>query len=158
MLEEKGILCVLVPMPWNLAVLAPNAAEGIRDQFPEIEHWYIGGHSLGGAMAAAYAAKHAQELDGLVLLAAYSTADLSESGLKVLQIYGTQDGVMNRNSLQEYAANLPANSAIQIIDGGCHAGFGCYGAQSGDGTPAITARLQQTQTADMIENLISNSN
>lgn len=74
---EKGILCVLVEMPFNLAVLDMNAADGIAEQYPDIDRWYIGGHSLGGAMAAAYAANHSGELDGLILLAAYSTKDLA---------------------------------------------------------------------------------
>jgi len=76
---EQGILCVLVRMPCNLAVLNINGADGIRERFPEIDRWYIGGHSLGGAMAASYAAEHVGELDGLVLLAAYSTEDLTET-------------------------------------------------------------------------------
>lgn len=45
---EKGILCVLVKMPCNLAVLDANAADGIAEQYPDIDAWYIGGHSLGG--------------------------------------------------------------------------------------------------------------
>ena len=81
---SEGVMCVLVQMPFNLAVLDINAADGIQEQFPEISEWYIGGHSLGGSMAASYAAKHQDEFCGLVLLAAYSTADLTESGLKVL--------------------------------------------------------------------------
>ena len=51
-LAEDGILCVLVKMPCNLAVLDMNAADGIPECFPEVTDWYIGGHSLGGAMAA----------------------------------------------------------------------------------------------------------
>ena len=60
---ERQILCVLIRMPCNLAVLNANGANGIQEQFPEIGHWYIGGHSLGGAMAASYAAGHAGKLD-----------------------------------------------------------------------------------------------
>ena len=66
-LAEDGILCVLVKMPCNLAVLDRNAADSIPERFSEVTDWYIGGHSLGGAMAASYAAKHTDELDGLVL-------------------------------------------------------------------------------------------
>ena len=54
---DKGVLCVLIEMPFNLAVLDMNAAEGIRVKYPEIENWYIGGHSLGGSMAASYLSK-----------------------------------------------------------------------------------------------------
>ena len=51
-LAEDGILCVLVKMPCNLAGLGMTAADGIPECFPEVTDWYIGGHSLGGAMAA----------------------------------------------------------------------------------------------------------
>ena len=51
-LADDGILCVLVKMPCNLAVLDMNAADSIPERFSEVTDWYIGGHSLGGAMAA----------------------------------------------------------------------------------------------------------
>lgn len=41
-LSSRGILCVVVEMPFHLAVLDINGAEGIREQFPQIEDWYIG--------------------------------------------------------------------------------------------------------------------
>ena len=49
---ENGILCALVRMPGNLAVLDANAAHGLQQEHPEVTTWYIAGHSLGGAMAA----------------------------------------------------------------------------------------------------------
>ena len=146
-LAEEGVLCVLVKMPCNLAVLDMNAADGIAEAFPAVDHWYIGGHSLGGAMAASYAAKHTDELDGLVLLAAYSTADLTDSGLRVFSTYGSEDGVLNREKYEANRTNLPTDTTEVIISGGCHAGFGSYGAQKGDGTPTISAGDQQQQTA-----------
>lgn len=149
-LAENGILCVLVKMPCNLAVLDMNAANGILEHFSDVTDWYIGGHSLGGAMAASYAAKHFDELDGLVLLAAYSTADLTDSGLRVYTTYGSADGVLNREKYEADRANLPQDTTETVIDGGCHAGFGSYGAQKGDGTPSISAEEQQQQTANAL--------
>ena len=84
---EQGIFCVLLEMPCNLAVLDMNAADGIREQFPEIESWYLGGHSLGGSMAASYLAKNTDAFQGLVLLGSYSTADISDSNITVLSMY-----------------------------------------------------------------------
>lgn len=153
-LASEGILCVLVEMPGNLAVLDMDAAAGIPEQFPEIENWYIGGHSLGGSMAASYLAKHTGTYEGLVLLGSYSTADLSGSGLSVLSIYGSEDTVMNREKYTQYRENLPTGFAEVIIDGGCHAYFGMYGAQDGDGTPTISAEEQIRQTADTIASMI----
>ena len=43
---------------------------------------------------------------------------------------------------EEYRANLPDSAQESIIQGGCHAGFGNYGTQEGDGTPAITSEEQ----------------
>lgn len=149
-LAEDGILCVLVKMPCNLAVLDRNAADSIPERFSEVTDWYIGGHSLGGAMAASYAAKHTDELDGLVLLAAYSTADLTDSGLRVYAAYGSEDGVLNCEKYEADRINLPQDTTETVIDGGCHAGFGSYGAQKGDGAPVISAEEQQQQTADAL--------
>lgn len=149
-LAELGVLCVLTEMPCNLAVLDMNAADGIAEQFPEVSSWYIGGHSLGGAMAASYAAKHADALEGLVLLAAYSTADLTDSGLRVFSAYGSEDGVLNREKYESDRDDLPQDTTELVIDGGCHAGFGSYGAQDGDGAPLISSEEQQEQTADAI--------
>ena len=75
-LASEGVLCVLVEMPLRLAVLDVSAAKGVPEQFLQVERWYIGGHSLGGSMAADYAAEHTERYDGLILLGAYSTADL----------------------------------------------------------------------------------
>ena len=93
-LAEQGVLCVLVEMPLNLAVLDVNAAEGVAERYPQVSRWYIGGHSLGGAMAASYAADHAQELQGVALLAAYATRPLPES-LEVVALCGTADQVLD---------------------------------------------------------------
>ena len=147
---QQGILCVLVEMPFNLAVLDINAADGIQEQYPEIEKWYIGGHSLGGSMAASYLSEHIADYDGLILLGSYSTADLSETGLDVLSVYGSEDQVMNRDQYEENKANLPGDFTEVVIEGGCHAYFGMYGAQEGDGKPAISNEQQIFSTAEQI--------
>lgn len=153
-LADKGIASVLVKMPLNLAVLDMNAADGIREQFSDIDKWYIGGHSLGGSMAAMYAAKNADYFEGLVLLGAYSTADLSTDVVDVLSIYGSEDRVMNRDKYDEYKSNLPSDFTEYIIEGGCHAGFGMYGAQKGDGVPTMTGEEQLKITAEKIVDFI----
>ncbi|MBR4039225.1 MAG: alpha/beta hydrolase [Clostridia bacterium] len=147
---EEGILCALVEMPFNLAVLDVNAADGIQKEYPEIEEWYIGGHSLGGSMAAAYLADHAEDYEGLILLGAYSTADLSATDLAVLSVFGGEDKVMNREKYEMNRANLPSGFMETVIDGGCHAYFGMYGQQDGDGMPAITNEEQIRLTVESI--------
>ena len=152
---SKGILCVLVEMPFNLAVLDINAADGVIAQYPEIDDWYIGGHSLGGSMAASYLADHTDDFKGLILLGSYSTADLSNSDLTALSIYGSEDLVMNREKYSANKTNLPEDFTEIVIEGGCHAYFGMYGAQDGDGTPAITPEEQIRITTDAVIALIS---
>lgn len=147
---EQGILCVLLEMPYNLAVFNINAADGIAEQYPEIETWFIGGHSLGGAMAAAYAADHSESLNGVILLAAYSIKDLKDSNLAVLSVYGSEDQVLDKVKYAKYRENLPDDTVETVIDGGCHAGFGNYGVQEGDGIPAITSEEQIRQTSEEI--------
>jgi len=153
-LSERGILCILVEMPFRLAVLDMNAAEGVAEQYPAVKAWAIGGHSLGGSMAASYAAKHADSLDALVLLAAYSTADLSGSELDVLSVYGSNDGVLNMDKYQQYWKNLPEDTKEIILDGGNHAQFGAYGFQNGDGKATMRAEDQLQATADAIADLL----
>ena len=147
---ENGILCALVRMPGNLAVLDANAADGLRKEYPEISTWYIAGHSLGGAMAAGYAAAHEKDFDGLILLAAYSTKNLAQTSLRVLSVYGSEDGVMDRGSYERNRANLPADTTEVVLDGGCHAQFGSYGPQDGDGVPTISGEEQVRRTAGVI--------
>ena len=147
---DQGVLCILVEMPFNLAVLDINAADGIQAQYPQIQDWYIGGHSLGGSMAAAYLEKNADDFEGLILLGSYSTADLSQSGLEVLSIFGSEDKVMNREKYEENKVNRPEGFAEVILVGGCHAYFGMYGPQNGDGTPTISNEDQITMTVEHI--------
>ena len=153
-LQERGVLWVIVKMPFNLAVLDVNAADGIRAEYPEVKNWYIGGHSLGGSMAASYLGSHRDEFEGLVLLGSYSTENLSDSKLRVLSVFGSEDKVMNRESYAEYKANLPEDFTEIEIPGGCHAYFGMYGTQEGDGTPTITNEEQIHLTAEYISELI----
>lgn len=149
-LASEGILCVLIEMPFNLAVFDIDAAEGMQEKFPDIDNWYMGGHSLGGSMAASYLLENAEDFEGIILLGSYSTADLSEESLEVLSIYGSEDKVLNREKYEENKDKLPEDFTEVVLDGGCHAYFGMYGAQDGDGTPSITNEEQIALTVDAI--------
>ena len=154
-LAREGVLCVLVKMPFNLAVFDINAADGFQDQYPEIEDWYIGGHSLGGSMAASYLEKSFEEYEGLVLLGSYSTVDLTNSGLDVLSVYGSVDYVLNSEKYADNRSNLPDDFTEIVIEGGCHSYFGTYGEQKGDGTPSISNQEQIELTVKSIMSMIS---
>ena len=146
-LAEDGMDVCLVKMPFHLAIFHPNAADRVMEQY-EYAHWYIGGHSLGGAMAANYAAAHS--LDGVILLASYPTKAVDEP---MLILYGANDGVLNQKRVE--AADSFGTVKEIAIEGGNHAYFGDYGPQRGDGAAAITPGEQQQTAADAIEAWIS---
>ena len=154
MLSSKGVFCVIVKMPFNLAVLDMNAADKILAQYSDVGAWYIGGHSLGGAMAASHAAANEGKYKGLVLLGAYSTSSLTQTELDVLCLHGSEDKVMNREKHDDCKKNLPSGAICTDIEGGCHAHFGSYGAQDGDGEPTITLEKQLKITVNSIYELI----
>ena len=149
-LAEEGFVCVLPRMPENLAILSESAASAIPEKVPQIKEWYLAGHSLGGVAASKYIGEHADEYAGMIFCASYTLTDLSESGLRVLSIYGTEDKVMNRGKYAECMSNLPDETETFLIEGGCHSYFGCYGIQEGDGNPTITNEEQIDLVAEEI--------
>ena len=155
MIAESGYTCVLVSMPFRLAVLDYDAAEDIMDEYEEIKDWYLAGHSLGGAFGATFASKHSDQLEGLILLGAYSTSDLTQTNLNVLSIYGSEDNVLNKSKYETYQSNLPADATELIIEGGNHAYYGNYGEQSGDGVASISREEQQQKTVQAIIELMN---
>ncbi len=142
-LSDNGITAILVNMPFNLAVLNINAADDIRNDYNKsgnINKWYIGGHSLGGAMASSYIADAKYKFNGLVLLGAYPINDFD---IPLLTIIGSKDKIANDEKVKELESLL-------IIQGGNHANVGDYGLQKGDGKASITREEQQQITVDAI--------
>ena len=146
-LAQQGYLVVIVPMPLNLAFLAPDRAAEVMAAFPEIDYWAVGGHSLGGAMSARFAYKHPESVGALTLWAAYpaATDDLSGHPLAVASIYGTLDGLATGDKIEASRPLLPADTSWVAIEGGNHAQFGWYGPQSGDNSATISREEQQAQ-------------
>ena len=122
-LAEEGYEVYLVCMPLKLAVLNKDGAQDIIKEHPEIEHWVMMGHSLGGAMAANYTAEHPEEIE---------------------------DEVLNMKKYQENFSNLPENTIEYVIEGGNHANYGYYGEQKGDGAAEISREEQIQQVMDQI--------
>ena len=139
-LRENGVTCILVTMPYRLAVFDISAADDIYDRFPAVSRWYLGGHSLGGAMASSYVAGNESKLNGLILLGAYPVND---SKIPTLCIYGSEDIMLDRTKLVGVANQLE-------IAGGNHAQFGNYGIQEGDGVATISREDQQAKAVEAI--------
>ena len=144
-LRQTGLTCILVEMPFHLAIFGVNAAEDVMAQFPDISHWYIAGHSMGGAMASQFAADHPDEVDGLILLGAYLYGDYPPQ--KTLTIYGSLN--------QSVEDKIDYTENVVEIEGGNHAQFGNYGPQKGDLPAAISAEEQQAQAVAAISDFIA---
>ncbi len=146
-IAAEGYRVAIVPMPLNLAVLAPGRAAEVMAAYPEVAAWAVGGHSLGGAMAANFAAAQPEAVRGLVLWAAYPAAsdDLSASDLAVVSVYGTEDGVASAADVLAAAERLPADTRWVPLEGGNHAQFGWYGPQGGDDAASLSHADQQAQ-------------
>ena len=151
-LAEQGYEIYLVKMPAKLAIFGMNAAEDIIEDATHIKEWTMMGHSLGGAMAASFSAGHDEEVDQLVLLAAYSSEDLKGKDIEVFSFYGTQDKVLNMEKYEEYRSNLPEDVVEEVIEGGNHANYAHYGAQDGDGEANITRGEQVECVLDVFLN------
>lgn len=146
-IAAEGHLVVIVPMPLNLAFFSPNRASNVIASFPELEHWVVGGHSLGGAMAARFAYQHQSAVEGLLLWASYPARgnDLSERDFSVMSVYGTRDGLATQEEIMASRPLLPPNTEWVAIEGGNHAQFGWYGSQRGDNPATISRAAQQRQ-------------
>ena len=137
-IRAGGVTVVLVKMPFQLAVFDIHAADRVYDAVPSVSRWYLGGHSLGGAMASSYVEGNEDKLSGLILLGAYPVND---SPIDTLCIYGSEDVQLDKSKLAGVANVLR-------IEGGNHAQFGNYGLQDGDGTATISREEQQEQAAN----------
>lgn len=150
-LAEAGHHTIIAKMPVNLAVLKQNLADDIRNAYPD-ESFVMGGHSLGGSMAARYAASHPDALQGIFFLASYpdQKGSVKSLGIQALSILGTNDEVVNATKYQNGRAYLPEDTVYYTIEGGNHSQFGDYGHQSGDGEPEITGEEQLSQTVKAV--------
>jgi dienelactone hydrolase len=144
-LAAEGFLVIIPRMPLNLAVFGINKAEQVIHAYPQVTHWVIGGHSLGGSMAAHYLVQHPDQIAGLVLLASYpgSKDDLTGYTGKVLSISGSLDGLATPAKINASKSLLPASAQYLVIQGGNHAYFGWYGDQPGDNAATITRKIEQ---------------
>ena len=147
-LASQGMDVCLVKMPFRLAFFGVNKADCVMEQY-DYDHWYIGGHSLGGVMAADYASEHSSKLAGVYMLAAYPTKPLDEKTDASI-IYGSEDGILNMKKMTAAKQYLPDGNREYVIKGGNHSQFGNYGKQDGDGVAYISSTEQQEKTVEII--------
>lgn len=143
-IRRTGVTCILVDMPFHMAIFDSDAAQDMMDQFPDVEHWYLAGHSMGGAMASQFASKHPQQVDGLILLGAYLYGDYPVE--QTLTVYGSLN--------QSVEDKLDYTENVVEIQGGNHAQFGNYGPPKGDLPADISSQEQQKQTVTAIQDFL----
>lgn len=150
-IADAGYLVVVPDMLLGLAVLSPARADEVLKAHPDIDAWVIGGHSLGGAMAANFA-EGSTRIDGVVLVAAYpgESTHLEIQELDVLVIYGDADELATPAEVEAAEARLPDDTEWVRLSGANHTQFGSYRGQRGDGTASMTAVEQRDRTAAAI--------
>ncbi len=155
-IAARGYLAIIVPMPLNLAVLGSNRANDVIKAYPDIEAWAIGGHSLGGTMAAQFAHSNLNTIKGLVLWAAYPTSgnDFSTMNTEAVTIHGTNDGLVSTAEIDDSLKLLPRETIRVEIQGGNHSQFGWYGDQPGDHKATISREAQQEQIVSSTSQLL----
>lgn len=158
-IARHGFLVTIVPMPLDLAFFDLDAAREVISAHPEIDRWAVGGHSLGGAMAARFAHRNPDLISGLVLWAAYpaESDDLSERDLRVTSISASADGLATPDEIAASRTLLPPETRWVVVEGGNHAQFGWYGDQAGDNPARVSRAEQEAQvvsaTVDLLDAL-----
>lgn len=149
---QAGHRVYIVKMPLNLAIFGGDRAQPIIAAKQPDETFLLGGHSLGGVMAARYAAAHASSLGGVFFLASYPDpkGSLVSSNLPVFSVVGSNDGAVNMAALTEAKKDLPNTAEYHTIRGGNHSQFGSYGFQKGDRPAEISADQQLDETIKLL--------
>lgn len=122
----------------------------IMETNPEIEKWFLIGHSLGGLPISRIAAQAPVKLEGIVFLASYMITDLSETNISAIRITAENDKIMNKDKMEENLHYLPNNSISVVLRGANHQGFGAYSSLSRDGEATISWKEQQEQSVELI--------
>jgi pimeloyl-ACP methyl ester carboxylesterase len=146
-IADQGYTVFAAKLPFNMALLGVNAADGIISANPQIKVWAIGGHSLGGVAASSYVGGSTNPaVKGLILFASYPASSLTDrTNLAIVSISGSVDGLATPAKMAQYHDLLPAQTQFVVIDGGDHAQFGDYGPQPGDNPAQITPQSQTDQ-------------
>ncbi len=142
-LAKEGFDVFIVPVKLNFALFDKQAGQKVMDKY-SYDSWILMGHSMGGIAIASFADEKGDEVDGLVLLGAHGAADLTDTDIVTLVLYGSEDGVVQRKKVEAGRSTLakPGNYHELEIPGGNHAYWGNYGKQAMDGEATISQAKQ----------------
>lgn len=157
-LARAGYLVTVLKEPFGVALVDADHARTVMELHPEIKTWAVGGHSLGGVVAASFADENATVGDaavaGLVLYASYPSSRLERAELRVVSISGDQDGLTTPDDVAGSKKNLPPDTRYVVVRGAVHSFFGDYGEQQGDGTPTVDRSTAQAQITKATTDLL----
>jgi hypothetical protein len=138
-LVDAGFFVAVLKDPLGFSILDPDHPEVVLGLHPDIAHWAVGGHSLGGTTAAGVADTN-EQVNGLVLFASYPAGPIVRTDLKAVSVFGTADGLVSVADIEGSKANLPAGTTFVEVPGAAHSWFGDYGEQAGD-NPGLGDRV-----------------
>lgn len=148
-ISAAGVLVVIVKQPLGIGFTATGAPSGIIQDHPDVAHWSVGGHSLGGVAASSYVEDHPDQVDGLLLWASFPLGSLAGlDDLDVMSVYGTEDGLATPEDIEDSRSDLPPDTTFVDVEGAVHAFFGDYGEQPGDGVPTVGREQAQTEIVE----------
>ncbi|HHT7191080.1 TPA: alpha/beta hydrolase [Bacillus cereus] len=150
-LAKDGHFVVMPKLPLNLAIFGINEVDSVIEKYPEVQKWYVAGHSMGGAMISRYAFQHEEKVNGIIFLGSYPADDFSTKQIPMLSIYGEVDALATVEKIENSKKLMSENTTMHMIKGGNHANFGMYGEQKGDNASLITPKAQRDETVKVIE-------
>lgn len=150
-LAEAGYLVAVLKIPLSLAMLDQGHARSVIDVHPEVDGWAVSGHSAGGVAAASYVNGDTR-VDGLVLYAAYPSAQVKRAELTALSLFGSADEQTTPERVEAAKPLLPAETRYVALEGANHDIFGDYGEPMGDDPANAEARaIIVKETAALLE-------
>lgn len=157
-IAEAGHPVFIIKLPYRFAPFESHKQDvlvrvrSVITAHPEMSHWAISGHSLGGALACRVVQDDSQLFSALVLVGTTHPKkdDLSLLPISVTKVYGSADGVAPPERVLGNKALLPKDTRWVEIRGGNHSQFGHYGRQLLDGKPTISREAQQALTRSAI--------
>ena len=122
-LAEAGHVVVITKQPLGIAFLAQDAFVNARRMFPLTAGWVVGGHSLGGTVAAEIADDHDQDegarVVGLLLYASYPARPMPRTlYARVLSISASNDGLATPAKIDATKGRFSEFAVYEVIQGG----------------------------------------
>jgi hypothetical protein len=151
----------LLDIPWSMAFLTPFRGDLVLRDYPEIEHWVVAGHAVGGAMASLFAQRRrVKGVEGLALFGSYPLPlfnDQSLTDIKAISIWGNRDGITPRIKWEDGRRWLPQNARFLEVDGANHSQMARLqvAVVNNDNPAELSRNQQETIVVDELKGLMA---